>query len=239
MSSTSSGRRTPLAELIRKLISYEKNPANSICSNVHFRVRIACMRLHSSTLGRDSPLCAHRLWWNINLQRQFDRHWLPLSLQRIDYQRTIIATTNVNYGVNFGQWKGYVLETKIRHLWCLQKLLKIRWWIYLVLMHCYRLASQINIQTWSPMCDIATLFVYFSYVIPTALLAPNSIKCSYLALLERLFLRTIPMFFELFLMSFGMIWTLIKKMGFGFDSQRGALLPHLPLASASKHCQGR
>ena len=43
---------------------------------------------------------------------------------------------------------------------------------------CYRLASQINIQTWSPMCDIATLLVYFSYVIPTALLAPNSIKCS-------------------------------------------------------------
>ncbi len=42
--------------------------------------------------------------------------------------------------------------------------------LYLVLMLCYRLASQINIQTWSLMCDIATLFVYFSYVIPTALL---------------------------------------------------------------------
>ncbi len=35
---------------------------------------------------------------------------------------------------------------------------------------CYRLASQINIQIWSLMCDIATLFVYFSYVIPSALL---------------------------------------------------------------------
>ncbi len=69
--------------------------------------------------------------------------------------------------------------------------------------------SQINIQTWSPMCDIAPLFVYFSYVIPTALLAPNSIKCSpklFFKCSTNVFhsspnysnvLRTILMFYEL------------------------------------------
>ena len=62
----------PLTSNLKK--RNEKNPTHSICSNVRFRVRIARMRVHRTTYGRDTPLCANRFWRDSHLQRLVDRH---------------------------------------------------------------------------------------------------------------------------------------------------------------------
>jgi len=77
-------------------------------------VRIAGGGILDTASGGDPPLCAYCIWRDTDIQWLAGWYRLSLQVQRVRDKGAVVTTTNVNYGVNFGQCKGYVLETKIQ-----------------------------------------------------------------------------------------------------------------------------
>ena len=50
----------------RKYFLYEKNSTHTFSGNVQLRLRVASVRVHRPTYGRDTSISTYRFWRSIN-----------------------------------------------------------------------------------------------------------------------------------------------------------------------------